>query len=150
MSCADDALRLGVLVETSGVLFSNKSIVGAVALAVAAANEQADSIGGRHLDYVVGDGGCDASNAAAALTKLLSTGDLDAVIGPGCSSGCESTAWATAGARAQAHACVRAYVCVLVGVRLCVLARARVCMCACRRVQDSISRKSRTVACPRS
>jgi ABC-type branched-subunit amino acid transport system substrate-binding protein len=94
---AAGTLRLGILVETSGSMFANKSVLGAALLAIAEVNRRADELGSKALEYAVVDGGCSASNSAAALSSLLFGDRLDALIGPGCSTGCESTAFTTAG-----------------------------------------------------
>ena len=79
-----------------------RSIVGAVALAVNAVNDDPMLLPGRTLQYVLRDSECMASVGSSELAHLLETppnrDPIRALIGPGCNSACEVTAVLTDGA----------------------------------------------------
>ena len=80
-----------------------RASIGAIALAVDAANAQAGQPGsvravrGGEITYSWREADCEPSAALSALTRILDEGPVDAVIGPDCSAACESTAILTAG-----------------------------------------------------
>ena len=82
---------------------AGRDSIGAIALAIDAANAQADQPGstraarGGKITYSWREVDCDSSAAISALTRFLDEGPVDAVIGPDCSVACESTAILTAG-----------------------------------------------------
>jgi hypothetical protein len=65
-------------------------------------NKRGALVGAKRIVYTYSEVDCDRVQAGAALTKMLTVGRVDAVIGPGwhwnCSSesACESTAYITA------------------------------------------------------
>ena len=96
-------LHLAVLVPTAKSWPDGRASIGAMALAVDAANAQAGQLGpvlavrrGK-IAYSWREVDCEPSAALAALTRILDEGPVDAVIGPACSAACESTAILTAG-----------------------------------------------------
>ena len=96
-------LHLAVLVPTADSWPEGRASIGAIALAVDAANAQAVQPGslravrGGMMTYSWREADCEPSAAVAALTRILDEGPVDAVIGPDCSVACESTAILTAG-----------------------------------------------------
>jgi ABC-type branched-subunit amino acid transport system substrate-binding protein len=96
-------LHLAVLVPTANSWPEGRASIGAIALAVDAANAQAGQPGpgravrGGKVAYSWREVECEPSAALAALTHILDEGPVDAVIGPDCSAACESTAILTAG-----------------------------------------------------
>ena len=96
-------LHLAVLVPTANSWPEGRASIGAIALAVDAANAQAAPPGstravrGGTVTYSWKEVGCEPSAALEALTRILHEGPVDAVIGPDCSAACESTAILTAG-----------------------------------------------------
>ena len=95
-------LHLAVLVPTAKSWPDGRASIGAIALAVDAANAQAGQLGpvlavrrGK-VAYSWREVECEPSAALAALTHILDEGPVDAVIGPDCSVACESTAILTA------------------------------------------------------
>ena len=71
-------------------------LIGAVALAVRDINSDPEILRGKRLEYVWGDDGCDRSKSVAEFFDMLDrSGPIDALIGPGCSRGCEATATLT-------------------------------------------------------
>ena len=103
MSFAGTNLHLAVLVPTADSWPEGRASIGAIALAVDAANAQADQPGserairGGKITYSWREVDCEPSAALAALTRILDEGPVDAVIGPDCSVACESTTILTAG-----------------------------------------------------
>jgi ABC-type branched-subunit amino acid transport system substrate-binding protein len=96
-------LHLAVLVPTTDSWPEGRASIGAIALAVDAANAQGiqpgsvRAIPGGMITYSWREADCEPSAAVAALTRILDEGPVDAVIGPDCSVACESTAILTAG-----------------------------------------------------
>ena len=96
-------LHLALLVPTADSWPEGRASIGAIALAVDAANAQADQPGsesairGGKITYSWREVDCEPSAALAALTRILDEGPVDAVVGPDCSTACESTAILTAG-----------------------------------------------------
>ena len=70
-------------------------MAGALSLAVDEVN--ANQSLPQKLEYSWVDDTCTAAGALAALSKMIDDYKPDVVIGPGCSSACESTAFLTAG-----------------------------------------------------
>jgi ABC-type branched-subunit amino acid transport system substrate-binding protein len=102
--CGSNTVRLGVLLPMSGawpeggVDEAGSTVAGAAFVARDFVNAQPGWLGGRQLEIAWRDSKCDASSALAALSDLLEKdGPIDAIIGPGCSAGCESSAFLTAG-----------------------------------------------------
>ena len=89
-------VHLAVLVPTAKSWPDGRASVGAIALAVDAANARGGLFGGGRILYTYAEVACDRFQAGAALSKLLEEGPVDAVIGPDCSIACESTAYITA------------------------------------------------------
>ena len=96
-------IHLAVLVPTANSWPDGRASIGAIALAIDAANAQAGQSGpigavrGGKVTYSWREADCEPSAALAALTHILDEGPVDAVIGPDCSVACESTAILTAG-----------------------------------------------------
>ncbi len=96
-------LHLALLVPTADSWPEGRASIGAIALAVDAANAQAGQPGsvravrGGKITYSWREADCEPSAALTALTRILEQGPVDAVIGPDCSVACESTAILTAG-----------------------------------------------------
>ncbi len=96
-------LHLAVLVPTASSWPEGRASIGAIALAVDAANAHAGQIGSVRavradkVAYSWREVDCQPSAALAALTRILEERPVDAVIGPDCSAACESTAILTAG-----------------------------------------------------
>ena len=96
-------LHLAVLVPTADSWPEGRASIGAIALAVDAANAQAiqpgsvRAIRGGMITYSWREADCEPSAALAALTRILDERPVDAVIGPDCSVACETTAILTAG-----------------------------------------------------
>ena len=65
----------------SGSWRSGRTIAGAASLAVERINRDASLLGGKTVEYIPLDGGCNASQSLAALTKLDAR--IGAIIGPG-------------------------------------------------------------------
>ena len=81
----------------SGIWAPGTEIAGAAALAVHEVN-QAKMFPRRGLEYSWADSGCSAQQGLAAMGKLLGeASNVDAVIGPGCSSACEVTSYLAGG-----------------------------------------------------
>ena len=90
-------IRMAVLIDLSGATRAlGGSIIGTVAVALDAINSRLNNM---RFEAEIGDSGCTASKGATALSNILErTGaSVDAVIGPTCSAGCESTGYITAG-----------------------------------------------------
>ncbi len=96
-------LHLALLVPTADSWPEGRASIGAIALAVDAANPHAGQPGSVRavrrgkITYSWREVACEPSAALAALTHILDEGPVDAVIGPDCSVACESTAILTAG-----------------------------------------------------
>ena len=89
--------RMAVLIDLSGATRAlGGSIIGTVAVALDAINSRLNNM---RFEAEIGDSGCTASKGAAALSNILerTEASVDAVIGPTCSAGCESTGYITAG-----------------------------------------------------
>ena len=103
MSFAGTNLHLAVLVPTADSWPEGRASIGAIALAVDAANAEAGQPGSvravrrGEIAYSWREVDCEPSAALAALARILDEGPVDAVIGPDCSAACESTAILTAG-----------------------------------------------------
>ena len=92
---------LGVLLPLSGGgWLGGRTIAGAVAIAVDDINTDRWLLRGKTLHYVVEDDQCEASVGLAAASQLLTRGDVQALIGPGCSTVCETTGFLTKGRNA--------------------------------------------------
>ena len=91
-------LHLAVLVPTAESWPEVRASIGAISLAIDVVNAQAQAallgpmIRWRNITYSWKEVECDRSKALAALSQILEEGPVDAVIGPGCSAACESTA----------------------------------------------------------
>ena len=89
---------LGALLPLSGAWAGGPKIVGALPLAVERVNADPALLPGRTLEYVVRDSQCSAAAARQGFGELTSDGNhIDAVLGPGCSSGCETVNHMTKG-----------------------------------------------------
>ena len=103
MLFAGTNLHLAVLVPTADSWPEGRASIGAIALAVDAANAQAiqpgsvRAIRGGMITYSWREADCEPSATVVALSQMLEEGPVDAVIGPDCSVACESTAILTAG-----------------------------------------------------
>ena len=92
------SLHLAVLVPTADSWPEGRASIGAISLAIDAANAHGllgPMIRGSKITYRWKEVGCDRSKALAALSQILEEGPVDAVIGPDCSAACESTAFLT-------------------------------------------------------
>ncbi len=91
-------LHLAVLVPTANSWPEGRASIGAISLAIDVVNAGAKNalygsmIRGRKITYSWKEVDCDRSKALAALSQILEEGPVDAVIGPDCSTACESTA----------------------------------------------------------
>ena len=82
-----------------------RTVAGALELAVQRVNADPSLLPGLTLKYTYGDSGCSGPKAMTALAHLLAAkisgghrfGEVDAVLGPYCSVGCEQTGFVTAG-----------------------------------------------------
>jgi len=92
----NDNVRLAVLVPTATSWPEGRASIGAIALAIDDVNSRAAVIGGPKISYAWREVDCDRAKALAALSLMLEEGPVDAVIGPDCSTACESTAILTA------------------------------------------------------
>ena len=90
-ACA--ALHLAVLFPTLSSWRMGRASAGAISLAVADANEMFPV----KMSYIWEEVACDATQATAAISRMLQDDKLDAVIGPDCEAACESSAYLTAG-----------------------------------------------------
>jgi hypothetical protein len=91
-------IQLAVLLPTIKSWPEGRAAAGAVSLAVAEANNLSYFVGrDAHLAFSWREVDCDSSSAPAALGRMLGEGRVDAVIGPDCSTACESTGYITAG-----------------------------------------------------
>ena len=90
-SCA--AIHVAVLLPTALSWAAGRASAGAISLAVADANEMFPV----KLSYNWQEVDCDATQATAAISRMLQDDKLDAVIGPDCEAACESSAYLTAG-----------------------------------------------------
>jgi ABC-type branched-subunit amino acid transport system substrate-binding protein len=84
-----------VLVPTADSWPEGRASIGAIALAIDAVNAHGlldPMIRGSKITYSWKEVDCDRSKALAALSQILEQGPVDAVIGPDCSTACESTA----------------------------------------------------------
>ena len=95
---AADSLHLAVLIPTSSYWPEGRAAVGAISLAVETVNAD-NMLGGKELTFSWKQIPCSPPAAMNALTAMLQEGPVDAVIGPDCSSACESTAMLTRGLR---------------------------------------------------
>ena len=97
-------LQIAVLVPVTGSWNIGRSIAGAIIVAL---DEIRNSSTGVELEYTWHDTQCSASGGLLALTGLLEkSGRPDVVIGPGCSSACESTGAAAKYCRYHGDACI--------------------------------------------
>ena len=92
---ADAPIHFALLMPFGGSWVFNGA--GAAALAVERVNADKALLRGRRLEYSVADSGCSAQQGLAAMGKLLKASRVDAVIGPGCSTGCEVTSYLVGG-----------------------------------------------------
>ncbi len=92
---ASNNVRVGILLPLSGTWpegdRKGSIIAGAAMLAVQAVNSEPALLDGKELVYTWKDSGCNSLQSMLATSQL--DGQLDAVIGPACSSGCESSAY---------------------------------------------------------
>lgn len=100
-----NVVRVGVLLPLSGSWKRGDArgtrIAGAVMLAVQDVNSDLSLLDGKTLQYVYADSGCGSLESMDALKSLesmdantsLTDRPLDAVMGPACSLGCESSAY---------------------------------------------------------
>ena len=91
------AIRIAVLVPSSGSWPEGRASVGAISLAVDEVNRRPDLLGGKQIEYIWREVECDAADSFAAISLMLEEGPVSAVVGPDCSLACESTAYLTAG-----------------------------------------------------
>lgn len=70
-----------------------RASAGAISLAVADANGMFPV----KMSYIWEEVDCDATQATAAISRMLQDDKLDAVIGPDCEAACESSAYLTSG-----------------------------------------------------
>jgi ABC-type branched-subunit amino acid transport system substrate-binding protein len=95
---AANIVRVGILLPLSGSWPKGdqrgRTIAGAAMLAVQDVNSDLSLLDGKVLEYSGEDSGCGSLESMAATNKiLLRNGQLDAMIGPACSSACESSAY---------------------------------------------------------
>ena len=104
---AEEPVHVVLLVPMTGVSIANEA--GAAALAVKAVNADKTLLAGRVLEYDWADSGCSAKQGLAAMGELLGgQKNIDAVMGPGCSSACELTSYLSTAARIPqiSHSCM--------------------------------------------
>ena len=93
MVSSDSLVLLGVLLPLSGAWSSGTTIAGALPLAVDEVNADPTLLPGKTLDYIYRDSGCSVEAALQGFgtltNKMNKMKQIDAVIGPGCSVGCE-------------------------------------------------------------
>jgi hypothetical protein len=97
LGSADPFLRIAVFVPTRASWPEGWAASGALRMAVEELNRRPELLGGLKLQVAEKAIGCDSSSASAGLSVLLEEGRVDAVIGPWCSLGCESSAYITSG-----------------------------------------------------
>jgi ABC-type branched-subunit amino acid transport system substrate-binding protein len=95
---ASNIVRVGILLPLSGSWPEGdqrgKMIAGAAMLAVQDVNSDLSLLDGKELKYSWEDSGCGSLESMVGTNKiLLQAGQLDAIIGPACSSACESSAY---------------------------------------------------------
>ena len=95
---ASNIVRVGILLPLSGSWPKGdqrgRTIAGAAMLAVQDVNSDLSLLDGKLLEYSGEDSGCDSLESMVGTNKiLLQAGQLDAIIGPACSSACESSAY---------------------------------------------------------
>ena len=78
-----ESIRLGVLLPMSGSWHSGRTIAGAASLAVKRINRDASLLGGKTVEYVLLDGGCNATQGLKVAMSLLEDARIGAIIGPG-------------------------------------------------------------------
>ena len=94
---AEPFLRVAVFVPTRAAWPEGWVASGALRMAVDEVNRRSELLGGLKLQVAEKAVDCDSSSASAGLRALLEDGPVDAVIGPWCSLGCESSAYITGG-----------------------------------------------------
>ena len=67
----------------SGSWHSGRTIAGAASLAVKRINRDASLLGGKTVEYVLLDGGCNATQGLKVAMTLLEDARIGAIIGPG-------------------------------------------------------------------
>ena len=67
----------------SGSWHSGRTIAGAASLAVKRINRDASLLGGKTVEYVLLDGGCNATQGLKVAMSLLEDARIGAIIGPG-------------------------------------------------------------------
>ena len=87
------ALHLAVLLPTASSWAEGRASAGAISLAIADAHTKF----GIELKCSWEEVGCDATQATAAISRMLQNDVVDAVIGPYCEASCESSAYLTSG-----------------------------------------------------
>ena len=90
------AIRIAVLVPSSGSWPEGRASVGAISLAVDEVNRRPDLLGCKRIEYIWREVECDVADSFAAINVMLDEGPVSAVVGPDCSLACESTAYLTA------------------------------------------------------
>ena len=94
---ADPFLRIAVFVPTRASWPEGWAASDALTMAVEELSRRPELLGGLKLQVAEKAIGCDSSSASAGLSVLLEEGRVDAVIGPWCSLGCESSAYIASG-----------------------------------------------------
>ena len=97
-------IHIALLIPMTGSSPRGRRTAGAAALAVKQVNADKSLLPGRIVHYSWADSGCSARQGLMAMGKLLRSSeqsgamvDIDALIGPGCSSACEATSYLSSG-----------------------------------------------------
>ena len=92
-------ITIGALLPLSGGWPGGRTVAGALALAVDDVNNNPEMLHGKRLEYVYADDGCEASVSLTAASEMLSPQKrgIVALIGPACSTACETTGFLTKG-----------------------------------------------------
>lgn len=81
----DNNVKLGLLLAYTGPLETvTPGLANAAELAVAHVNAQGGILGGRTLEIIAADGGCDSTTAANAADRLVNTEQVTAIVGGMC------------------------------------------------------------------
>ena len=100
---SDTTIHFALLLPTSGSWPGGPWVAGAAALAVERVNADKALLPGHNLEFSWANSGCSKKQGLAAMGELFerwlsgNIPDIDAVIGPGCSSACEVTSYLSAG-----------------------------------------------------
>ena len=98
-AAADFSVHVLVLLEMSGTWNKGRDIAGATELAVQRVNNDDTLLPGRLMKYSWTDSGCSPAKALKVMKEpLRADSRIVAIIGPGCSFGCEVTSYLSAGA----------------------------------------------------